>query len=142
MQENKKLEIVTFNNSTKPGVDVIDVIVKNFSTKSASRKWPLAIFFDILDKADLNACILFKEATGMKMSRKECFIRLAEELVWEIDENNDLEVTNTEGPCKKKKQCYAKHCKNKFKESCQICKKVVCGPHSKKVTTVFSNSCK
>ena len=102
----------------------------------------MAIFFDILDKAGLNAYILFKEATGMKMTKKEFLIKLAEELVSDIEENNDLEVTERETPRKKRKECYAKYCKNKSKEVCHICNKIVCGPHSKKVTTVFCNSCK
>jgi hypothetical protein len=37
-----------FNNSTKFGVDVLDQPARQYSTKSASRKCPLQVFFNIL----------------------------------------------------------------------------------------------
>jgi hypothetical protein len=47
-----------FNNSTKFGVDVLDKPARQYSTKSASRKCPLQVFFSIL------VCFFFKIYTA------------------------------------------------------------------------------
>lgn len=49
----------------------------------------MGIFLDLLDKAGLNTytSILFKQATGMKMKRRDFLIHLAEEFV---QENNNM----------------------------------------------------
>ena len=39
--ETNKPEIITFYNSTKGGVDSLDQIVRFFSTKHKTRRWPM-----------------------------------------------------------------------------------------------------
>ena len=51
-----------------------------FTVKSSSRRWPLQIFFNILDLAAINAWILYKEATGIQIQRKQFLFQLAEQL--------------------------------------------------------------
>ena len=70
----KTPESIEFYNKTKFGVDVMDQMARKYSTKSSSRRWPLQVFFNILDLAGINAWILYKETTGDKISRKTfCF---------------------------------------------------------------------
>lgn len=44
-----KPEIVQFYNGTKSGVDTLDKIVRGFSSKRKYRRWPMHVFFAILD---------------------------------------------------------------------------------------------
>jgi CO dehydrogenase/acetyl-CoA synthase gamma subunit (corrinoid Fe-S protein) len=56
----KKLpETVSFYNKTKFGVDVTDQMARKYTVKSASRRWPLQVFFNILDLAGINSWILY-----------------------------------------------------------------------------------
>lgn len=56
----RKPEIVLYYNSTKGGVDVMDKMLNEYTTKRSTRRWPLAFFFNILDVAALAAFIIFK----------------------------------------------------------------------------------
>ena len=58
-EEGKKLpESVKYYNETKYGVDVIDQMARIYSTKVSFRRWPLQMFYDVLDLAGINACTL------------------------------------------------------------------------------------
>ena len=50
---NKPDSIVDYN-LTKCGVDLIDQMVNTFSTRRKTRRWPMTIFFNILDLCALN----------------------------------------------------------------------------------------
>ncbi len=67
-------------NTTKVGVDCIDQMVSLYSTKSASRRWPIDVFFNILDLAGINSWILFKSATNSSISRRNFLLDLGKEL--------------------------------------------------------------
>lgn len=142
----KKLpETVEFYNKTKFGVDVVDQMARQYSTKSASRRWPLQVFFNILDMAAINAWILYKEATGKKICRQDFIFKLAEELRERERENKKTAASST-APIpqnasssetqNKRRQCQIGKCKkNKTKETCVLCKKAVCGTCAGKIET-------
>ena len=48
--------------------------------KAGTRQWPVAVFYDILDKAGFNAFVLYKKRTGDKVSRRDSLFKLATEL--------------------------------------------------------------
>ena len=52
-----KPESVMYNN-TKYGVDVPDQMARAYSVRG---RWPVVVFYNILDLPGINACILFKE---------------------------------------------------------------------------------
>ena len=56
-------------------------MIKNYSTQSFCRRWPLAVFYKLLDKAGINAHILYQESSGEKITRKNFLINLSEELI-------------------------------------------------------------
>lgn len=58
-------------------------MVKKYSVKSESRRWPLQVFYNILDLAGINAWILYKETTGGKISRHDFMFQLDHELIIE-----------------------------------------------------------
>ena len=47
--DEKKLEIITFYNATKGGVDVVDMIMDKYSVSRNSRRWLLTLFFALLN---------------------------------------------------------------------------------------------
>lgn len=60
-KDNKKQKpsIITFYNETKCGVDVMDQMVQTYSCKRQTRRWPMVLWYNILDVACLNAYIIF-----------------------------------------------------------------------------------
>ena len=78
----KKLpETVQFYNKTKCGVDILDRMACRYSTRAAAiRRWPVHVFYNILDLAAINAWIIYRGVTGEEMSRHAFLRQLAEEL--------------------------------------------------------------
>ena len=56
--ETKKPEIIHFYNSTKGGVDTVDQLCGNYSVSRRTRRWPLCVFFQLLNIAGVNGHIL------------------------------------------------------------------------------------
>lgn len=56
--ESNKPEIVEFYNNTKGGVDCLDEKCAKSSTSRRTRRWPMAIFFRMIDISIVNAYIL------------------------------------------------------------------------------------
>lgn len=78
--EKKKPEIINYYNWNKVGVDCLDQKLRLYSTKATTRRWPMAVFYDLLDKAANNAHIIYKEVTKSSISRRNFIIELAKEL--------------------------------------------------------------
>ena len=57
----KKPDTILVYNAHKVGVDSVNQMAKKYSTKAGSRRWPVAVFFNILDLAAINAHIVYKE---------------------------------------------------------------------------------
>ena len=55
-------ELVTFYNATKGGVDTLNQLCHTYTTARKSRRWPLRVFFGMLDQGAVNAMILFLNA--------------------------------------------------------------------------------
>ncbi|XP_068203605.1 piggyBac transposable element-derived protein 4-like [Palaemon carinicauda] len=53
--DDKKPEIITFYNSIKGGVDMVDVMVGKYSISRNSRRWPLTEFFALLNIVCVNS---------------------------------------------------------------------------------------
>ena len=62
----KTPESIEFYNATKFGVDVIDQMARKYSVKAGSRRWPIQIWYNVLDSAAINSWILYKHVTGKK----------------------------------------------------------------------------
>jgi Transposase IS4 len=81
-----KPEIITFYNKTKSGVDNLDQMVSNYSCKRATRRWPFAIRFNVMDVAALNAFKIFamqhpERYRNINHQRKDFLKDLAKELM-------------------------------------------------------------
>ena len=127
----KKPESILYYNKNKCGVDMLDSMCRQMSTKAGCRRWPLAVFYNILDMAGVNAWILFCAKTGSKISRRKFMMQLSKELRQDTGseaepEPQALPVAN---PLEKRATCGIKvHCvKNKTVRVCKQCHKPVCG---------------
>ena len=65
--EKKISETVGFYNKTKCAVDVADQMVRQYSFKAGTHRYPVAVFYNILDLADINAFVLYKKRTSDKV---------------------------------------------------------------------------
>jgi hypothetical protein len=130
-------ETISYYNQSKFGVDMVDQMARKYSTKSKSHRWPLQVFFNILDLAGINAWILYKETTGENISRQDFLLQLAVELAADYREAREKQIiiTNTEitsinstTDSNKRKTCQIRYCKdNKTTKICSKCEKYVCG---------------
>ena len=59
--DGKKPDIVLFYNSTKGGVDTLDQMCAQYSTKRKTLRWPLTLFFTFLDIAAVNTTVIWSE---------------------------------------------------------------------------------
>ena len=73
----------------KVGVDCFDQMTRLYKTRSASRRWPLSVWENILDIATINVKILFAKCTGNRISRRQFIFQLMKNL------RNEPELTST-----------------------------------------------
>ena len=55
-------------------------MVWKYSTESGPRRWPIQVFYNMLDLARINYAILYKEVTGEKLSPKDYPLSLVAEM--------------------------------------------------------------
>lgn len=168
--KDDKPEIITFYNSTKSGVDVLDKLCAQYSCKRSTRRWPLSLFFTILDIMCHNSSVLFfsHQPQWRKSKDKRRFFPLdaahnicsrrihermnnpsiglqrcmkrARELFPAATGNYALDEQPTR---KTKGRCYS--CERKLdikiQSRCSKCKKFVCAKHSKTTTLHECNIC-
>lgn len=147
----KKLpETVESYNSSKVGVDVLDQMSRYYTSKSGTRRWPMAVSFNIVDLAAINAWIVFKEVTGTQISRRNFLLQLMTELC----QPNEPRVPPALPPPApapalpapaRRRQCQIKDeeghlCRNKSTHECQSCSVTCCGRHIGEKTIVVKCS--
>ena len=131
----KKPETVLFYNKTKVGVDVVDQMVRLYSVKAASRRWPMHVFYNVIDMALLNGWILFREITGSSISRRKYIQQVADELTGTSHSfqgrrnivDSGIPVL-PEPTSKQRLTCNTGMCnKNRTTDRCSVCRKPICG---------------
>ena len=77
----KKLpETIKYYNLSKVGVDVLDQMARYHTCKSATRRWPVAVFFNIIDCVCKNAFIIYREVIGHRLTRRQFLLQLINEM--------------------------------------------------------------
>lgn len=67
---HKKLpEVISFYNMSKGGVDVVDELKGEYSVSRNSHRWPLTVFFSLLNIAGINGQIIYKSNTDIVIPR-------------------------------------------------------------------------
>ncbi|XP_076179606.1 uncharacterized protein LOC143152895 [Ptiloglossa arizonensis] len=136
----KTRETISYCDKTKFGVDIVDQMARKYSVKSKCNRWPVQVFFNILDLAGINSWILYQETTGLELSRQSFLLRLADELVTEYLEFCEEEKENqregvsssSNNNSQSRKKCQIRlRAGNKTTQTCIICKKFVRGKCTK-----------
>lgn len=99
--QNKPNMIIDYNR-TKGGVDVFDQMVSIYSCSRQTRRWPMVVFYNLLDVAALATIIIYRHSNpprkNKKLFRNEKLIELAEELMEsELDDRAQISRRNTIG---------------------------------------------
>lgn len=156
--EARKPEIITFYNSTKGGVDVVDELCATYSVARKTRRWPLAAFYHVLNVVGVNSLVICAWNNKEERTvRRKWLKELAKELVAPFMKSR-LQIVNLpkvirtniqnilkeedgeEGPAqediedgpRKRKRCgLCDRTGNKSYQKCASCKMHVCGKHAK-----------
>ena len=56
-----KPEVIQFNNASKGDVDVIDQMINTYRRKVATRRWPMVVFYTMIDIALVNAMVTLRK---------------------------------------------------------------------------------
>nr|CAH7753026.1 unnamed protein product [Callosobruchus chinensis] len=75
--------MVTFYNMTKGGVDVLDQLCHNYDVSRSTRRWPMVLFYDLLNITAVNAFCIYRHhcAVTNKNPKRAEFL---EALSWEL----------------------------------------------------------
>ena len=136
--KKKRPKNVEYYNKTKADVDVLDQMSRYHTCKSATRRWPLAFFFNIIDCACINAFIVYKEVVKSLISRRQFLLELVKELRRysktpepEPTSNQKYSDSTNSPRSLKRKHCQIDNSPNKSNNYCIECKKVCCEFHTK-----------
>ncbi|XP_055365085.1 piggyBac transposable element-derived protein 4-like [Betta splendens] len=131
----KKPSTVLQYNTAKCGVDIVDHMVREYTVRKGTRRWPVAVFYNMIDMAALNAHVLYQACTGTKERRVDFLAELAMELAHSyvagkkaLREELLRKEPATPSPGKRS-VCQIKHrCKeNRTIKRCAGCYKYTCG---------------
>ncbi len=72
--ETLKPEVISFYNRTKTGTDTFDLLCSTYTVARQTRRWPLRLFYGMLDQAGYNAQILYLHPDP-RVQQRESIIR-------------------------------------------------------------------
>jgi hypothetical protein len=127
----KKPNTVISYNTTKFGVDAVDNMTRLYNVKSATRRWPVQVFYNILNLAGINSWILFKKKNS-SIARSKFLSKLIKEIIDEA-KKEELKMLHTllkarENAETPRKKCQIGFCNgNKTENVCFNCNKRTCG---------------
>jgi len=58
-ETTKKPDIIMDYNRTKGGVDTVDQLCHKYTTKRSTRRWPMCVFYGMIDIAAVNSFVIF-----------------------------------------------------------------------------------
>lgn len=69
--------INAFYNQTKCGVDVLDQLCHEYTVQRSTRRWPMAMFYNLINVAGVAAFVLYRTINGLgneRVNRKRKFL--------------------------------------------------------------------
>ena len=149
---DKKAEVILYYNSTKGGVDTLDRMVRTYTCKRMTRKWPFALFYNMIDVSAVNTFIVWLELNSENPNinikkRRNFLLQLGKEVAGvktQPDPSLKVSISTASAPKRKnddnddtapklKRQRCSLCDRNKDRKSrfvCFVCEKYVCGEHS------------
>uniref|UniRef100_A0A6A7FSW8 Transposase n=1 Tax=Hirondellea gigas TaxID=1518452 RepID=A0A6A7FSW8_9CRUS len=151
--ENGKPEIFVTYNETKGAVDKFDQMCLSYSCSRKTRRWPLCVFYGMLNIATINSFIIYKNNKQEYINRRLFMRSLAEALVkpWAeqrlsapglsrslstiitsicgVSAPAMLAPVSADVPTKRCTLCYPSK-DRKTKKLCSVCKRHICTQHA------------
>lgn len=75
-----KPEILSYYNKNKGGVDALDKLKATYNVGRKTNRWPLALFYALLNIGGINANIIYLANTGVQTNRRKFLKALSKEL--------------------------------------------------------------
>ena len=126
-----KPDSVLYHNQRRVGVDVYDQMVRMHSVKAACRRWPVHVFYNIIDTTLINSWVIYQEICQSNISRREYMQKVAEELTESMpfdsrkrqidDRGSSKPVTSPTPVVKVRRRCSTMKYKNRTTDTCQKC---------------------
>lgn len=152
-------EIIEFYNSTKGGVDCFDKLCHTYSVSRKTRRWPLCIFYGLLNAVGINSMILLAGSESKSKesvpNRRTFLKKLATDLIRphlearikipSLSRNLRTDIAGILGiPVQEtlpvQKNIHSGRCSfcnrskdRKSRTSCNTCKKFICADHQIKI---------
>lgn len=101
-----------------------------YSVKAGGRRWPVHVFYNILDMSLINAWVVHKAVTGASISRKQFIQKIVVQLTEARDaaEKPQNKQEPLAAPAKIRRTCSSGKCKrNRTCDVCSMCEKPLCG---------------
>ena len=147
-QDHQKPEIILSYNKCKGGVDNLDKMLRTYTCIRKTKRWPLALFGNLLDIAAYNAFVCFMNIhpnyERTKSHRRRIFLeRLAMELISQQEEPEAQNVPRrpiiaARPPVerrRRKRRC--SECPRaddkKTPEECELCSRPICKDHTRRL---------
>lgn len=90
-KDTGKPEIIHTYNETKSGVDVVDKLCAQYNVARCTRRWPMVVFYSILNVAGINAFIVYNSNNSQSsLTRREVLVKLSSSLMYDHQKNRSL----------------------------------------------------
>jgi hypothetical protein len=66
---------------------------RHYSVQAPSRRWPVAVFYYILNLSIINSWIIYKKVNQTQISRRNLIIKLIEEISEYVNKNEENKVS-------------------------------------------------
>ena len=139
--------MILFYEANKVGVDCFDQMARLYTTRAASRRWPVAVWGNILDIAAINSYVLHKKLTNERITRRQLIQMLVENLLGKAEpcrSNSNRQFKGGGEEVRKQRKCRGVFCDNKTVSTYILCQTPTCGKFSQynfRVTHVKCLAC-
>jgi hypothetical protein len=91
--DSRKPETIEFYNKTNGAVDMLDQMCARYTVQRATRSWPMAMFYGIINIATVKVLVIYahnmcKVQPEKKIKRKYFLLRIAHDLVTTLYHND------------------------------------------------------
>ena len=140
IENAKKIpEAIAFYNTTKTGVDIMDAMTRKYTTKASTRRWPVTVFYNVLDISIINSWNLYKKCEASSITRQSFMLELGEQLCslykQAIQPKSPI-CASIPQPSSKRRNCQVSQHHNKTNTCCRSCGRLCCGVCTAKKETV------
>ena len=122
--EKKKPKMILFYNAKKVEVDCFDQMACLCTKRSASRRWLVAVWGNILNIAAINSYMLYKRVTSNRIIRRQFILMLVENLLGKPEpclSNSNRQFKGDDKGVRKRRKCHGVCCNNKTVSNCILC---------------------